>query len=184
MYIQTERLILRNFMNSDLEIFLAYRNDPVVAKFQGWGLPYPREKAEAFVASMTDRVALKQDGWIQYAVAVKDTNELVGDLGCYVKKDDIRQAKIGFTLAAKHWRKGYITEIIPCLLEYLFEDMDMHRVAADCDVENVASYRALEKLGFRREAHFLESYLINGVYGSEYHYGVLQREWRENLKRR
>lgn len=63
MYIQTERL-LRNFMNSDLEIFLAYRNDPVVAKFQGWGLPYPREKAEAFVASMMDRVALKQDGWI------------------------------------------------------------------------------------------------------------------------
>ncbi|MBK8821884.1 MAG: GNAT family N-acetyltransferase [Anaerolineales bacterium] len=100
------------------------------------------------------------------------------------KKDDIRQAKIGFTLAAKHWRKGYITEIIPCLLEYLFEDMDMHRVAADCDVENVASYRALEKLGFRREAHFLESYLISGVYGSEYHYGLLQREWRENLKRR
>ncbi|MBK8821883.1 MAG: GNAT family N-acetyltransferase [Anaerolineales bacterium] len=95
MYIQTERLILRNFMNSDLEIFLAYRNDPVVAKFQGWGLPYPREKAEAFVASMTDRVALKQDGWIQYAVAVKDTNELVGDLGCYVKKTIFDRPKSG-----------------------------------------------------------------------------------------
>ena len=52
------------------------------------------------------------------------------------------------------------------------------------DAENIASYRTLEKLGFRREAHFVESYLMDGVYTSEYHYGLLQREWRENLKQR
>lgn len=179
MYIHTERLILRNFTENDLETFVGYRNDPIVAKFQGWGIPYPREKGEAFIKSMKERVALKQDGWIQFAVALKDTDELIGDLGCYIKKDDVRQARIGYTLAEKYWRKGYITEIIPCLLKYLFEDMDMHRVAADCDVDNIASYRTLEKLGFRREAHFIESYLIAGVYGSEYHYGMLQREWRE-----
>jgi RimJ/RimL family protein N-acetyltransferase len=182
MYLQTARLTLRNFIDSDLEIFLAYRNDPVVAKYQGWGVPYPREKGEAFISSMKERTDLKQDGWIQYAVALKDTNELVGDLGCYIKKDDVRQARIGFTLAAKYWRKGYITEVIPCLLRHLFEEMNVHRVAADCDVDNIASYRTLEKLGFRREAHFIESYLVNGVYASEYHYGLLRREWMENQK--
>lgn len=184
MYLQTTRLTLRNFIDSDLETFLAYRNDPVVAKFQGWGIPYPREKGEAFISSMKERVALKQDGWIQFAVALKDTDELIGDLGCYIKKDDIRQARIGFTLASMHWRKGYITEVIPYLLEYLFEDMDIHRVAADCDVENIASYRTLEKLGFRREAHFVESYLMDDVYASEYYYGLLQREWREKTRGR
>ena len=96
----------------------------------------------------------------------------------------MRQARIGFTLAAKYWRNGYISEVIPYLLEYLFEDMDIHRVAADCDVENIASFRTLEKLGFRREAHFVESFLVNGGYTSEYHYGLLQREWREKFKRR
>ena len=182
MYLHTTRLILRNFIDSDLESFLAYRNDPVVAKYQGWGIPYPREKGEAFISSMKERVALKQNDWIQYAVALKDTDELIGDLGCYIKKDDVRQARIGFTLAAKYWRKGYISEVIPYLLEYLFEDMDIHRVAADCDVENIASFRTLEKLGFRREAHFVESFLVNGVYTSECHYALLQREWREKFK--
>jgi len=182
MYVQTARLVLRNFIDSDLESFLAYRNDPEVAKYQGWGLPYPREKGEDFIAFMKERTALKQGGWIQFAIALKDTDELIGDLGCYIKEDDIRQARIGFTIAAKHWRKGYVSEVIPHLLEYLFEDMDVHRVVADCDVDNVASYRTLEKLGFRREAHFVESYLVNGVYASEYHYGLLQREWRENFK--
>jgi len=184
MYLQTARLIVRNFVDSDLESFLVYHNDPEVAKYQGWGIPYPREDARAFISSMKEKTAPKQGGWLQLAIALKETDELIGDLGCYIKEDDIRQARIGFTLASKYWRKGYITEAIPCLLDYLFEDMDVHRVVADCDVENVGSYRTLEKLGFRREAHFVESYLMDGVYTSEYHYGMLQREWRENIKGR
>lgn len=178
MYLQSERLILRNFVESDLEPFLSYRNDPMVAKYQGWGIPYSRDKGQAFILSMLGKVDLKQDSWIQFAVALKDSNQLVGDLGCYIKKDDERQARIGFTLDSKHWRKGYITEIIPHLLDYLFEEMNIHRVAADCDVENIASQRTLEKLGFRKEAHFIESYLVDGLYASEYFYGMLQREWQ------
>jgi RimJ/RimL family protein N-acetyltransferase len=184
MYIQTERLILRNFVDNDLEPFLAYHNDPEVAKYQGWSIPYPREKGKAFVSYMKEMAVPKQGDWIQFAIALKDTDELIGDLGCYIKEDDVRQARIGFTLASKYWRKGYITEAIPCLLKYLFEDMDVHRIVADCDAENVASYRTLEKLGFRREAYFVESYLMDGVYTSEYHYGLLQREWREKPKGR
>lgn len=178
MYLQSERLILRNFVESDLEPFLSYRNDPMVAKYQGWGIPYSRDKGQAFILSMLGKVDLKQDSWIQFAVALKDSNQLVGDLGCYIKKDDERQARIGFTLDSKYWRKGYITEIIPHLLDYLFEEMNIHRVAADCDVENIASQRTLEKLGFRKEAHFIESYLVDGLYASEYFYGMLQREWQ------
>ena len=182
MYLQTSRLTLRSFIDNDLESFLAYRNDPEVAKYQGWGIPYPREKGEKFISSMRETNAPKQGVWIQFAVALKGTDELIGDLGCHVKKEDARQAVIGFTIASEHWRKGYAVEVISCLLEYLFEDMDMHRVTADCDVENAASYRTLEKLGFRREAHFIESFPVNGVYTSEYHYALLQREWRENFQ--
>jgi aminoglycoside 6'-N-acetyltransferase len=184
MYLQTARLVLRNFMNDDLETFLAYHNDPEVAKYQGWAIPYPRDSAKAFISAMKEMAAPKQGGWVQFAIALKETGELIGDLGCYIKDDDARQARVGFTLASKFWRMGYISEVIPYLLEYLFEDMNVHRVVADCDAENIASYRTLEKLGFRREAHFVESYLMDGVYTSEYHYGLLQREWRENLKQR
>lgn len=182
MLLQTSRLVLRNFKECDLDSFVSYRNAPEVAKYQGWEIPYPREKAEKFISSMKDKFALKQGDWIQYAVALKDTDELIGDLGCHLKKEDARQAVIGYTIASKHWRKGYAFEVIPYLLEYLFEDMNMHRVSADCDMENVASYRLLEKLGFRREAHYIESFLVNGVYTSEYHYGMLQREWIEKFK--
>jgi aminoglycoside 6'-N-acetyltransferase len=178
MLLQTTRLILRNFYDSDLENFFAYRNDPEVAKYQGWEFPYPREKAEKFITAMKEISLPVQGDWVQYAVALKESNALIGDLGCYIKKDDSRQAVIGFTFASKYWRKGYATEVIPALLKFLFEDMNMHRVTADCDADYIASYRTLEKLGFRQEAHFVESYLANGAYTSEYYYGMLQREWQ------
>ena len=57
----------------------------------------------------------------------------------------------------------------------------VHRVIADTDAENVASWKTLERLGFRREAHFVESLWFKGNWASEYHYAMLDREW-EKLK--
>ena len=178
MFLHTQRLLIRNFTASDLEAFLAYRNDPDVAKYQSWSLPYPREKAQALIREMQDVHAPKVDDWLQLAIELKETGELIGDLAFVIKADDARQAIIGFTIASAHQKKGYVTEAVTVLLDYLFEDIDMHRVIADCDTENIGSWKTLEKLGFRREAHFVESLLVGNEYTSEYHYGLLQREWR------
>jgi len=179
MLMQTPRLLIRNFKDADLVSFVAYRNEPEVAKYQGWKPPYTEEMGLKFIHQMKDMNAPKQGSWIQFALALKKTDELIGDLGVFIKQTDIRQATIGFSIAKGQWRKGFATEAISQILDYLYVDLDLHRVVADCDEENVASYRTMEKLGFRREAHFIESFLVNDVYRSEYHYGMLQREWRE-----
>ena len=92
---------------------------------------------------------------------------------------DTRQAYIGFTLSVIHWRKGYAEEACRRLLDYLFGELNLHRVIAECDVENTASYRLLERLGFRREAHLIENIWFKGSWGSEFHYGLLEREWKK-----
>jgi RimJ/RimL family protein N-acetyltransferase len=176
--LNAERLVLRNFKDSDLESFLSYRNDPQVAKYQGWDIPYAREQGVKLIKDMKDMHAPKQGHWLQLALELKATGEMIGDLGCFIKSEDARQATIGFTIAPEHWRKGYAAEAVSCLLEFLFGDLDLHRVAADCDIENTGSWHTLEKLGFRREAHFVENLFFKGAYVSEYHYGLLQREWR------
>lgn len=182
MFLHTPRLLIRNFTASDLEVFLAYRNDPDVAKYQGWSVPYPREKAETLIAAVKDIHAPKQGEWLQLALELKQTAALIGDVAFCIKDDDVRQAVIGFTIASAYWKKGFATEALTTLLDYLFEDIDMHRVVADCDTENIGSWKTLEKLGFRREAHMVESLLIGKEYTSEYHYGLLQREWRAKLR--
>ncbi|GAB4538344.1 MAG: GNAT family protein [Anaerolineales bacterium] len=178
MHIESARLRLRNFTEADEEAFFLYRNEPQVAKYQGWEIPYPRERARQLIQSMKRADLPMMGAWTQYAVALKSTDELAGDIGCYFKKEDSRQVVLGFTIAPRYWRNGYASEILQSFLGFLFERMNVHRVSADCDTENIASYRTLEKLGFRREAHFIESFLMDGAYTSEYYYAILEREWQ------
>ncbi len=178
MLLNAQRIVLRNFTEADLDPLLAYRNVPEVARYQGWKLPYTRELGLQLINEMKDMHAPKQGNWLQLAIEFKETGEMIGDVGMKIHESDARQAVIGFTVAPAYWRKGIATEAIGCLLGFLFEDLDLHRVTADCDADNAASWRTLERLGFRREAYFVESFLIDGVYTSEYHYGMLQREWR------
>src|SRR5262245_38357238 len=107
MLLNTKRLILRNFRDSDLESFLLYRNDPEVARYQGWDLPYTRLQAMKLIEEVRDMQAPKQGGWLQLAVELRETAEMIGDLGCFIKRDDASQAMIGFTIAQTHWRRGY-----------------------------------------------------------------------------
>lgn len=179
--LETERLILRQFKESDLEAFLAYRNDPEVAKYQGWEYPYPEDKATRFIKDMAKAVPA-QNTWMQIAVGLKSSQELIGDVAFFIKRDDERQAFIGYSLARPFWRKGYAYEGVSGLLGYLFNEMKLHRVIAECDVENIPSWELLEKLGFRREAHLVENIFFKGVYGSEYHYAMLGREWQEQFR--
>ena len=60
----------------------------------------------------------------------------------------------------------------------------MHRVTAVMDVDNVASWRLVERLGLRREAHFVENIFFKGSYASEYHYAILSQEWKEQIGNR
>jgi len=179
LYLESPRLILRSFQDSDLEIFLAYRNDPEVAKYQSWNVPYPREKGMQFIDLMKMSSPNNQGEWYQVAVELKSTHVVVGDVAFCTMVYDEKQALIGYSLARPYWHQGYAFEAVGRLLKYLFEDRGLHRVIAECDVDNAASWKLLERLGFRREAHLVENVYFKGNYGSEYHYALLAREWRK-----
>jgi aminoglycoside 6'-N-acetyltransferase len=124
-----------------------------------------------------------QDGsWFQVALELKGSGSMLGDVAFGLRHGAHRQASFGFTLARPYWGQGYATEACGAVLEYLFSELKLHRVTADCDVNNHASYRLLERLGFRREAHHLESYWLGECWGDEYLYALLEREWRPRLK--
>jgi RimJ/RimL family protein N-acetyltransferase len=177
--LETDRLRIRQFIDSDLESFLAYRNDPEVARYQGWHVPFPYEKARGFIGEMKTKVPTVQGEWFHAAIEEIVTGQVIGDVAFFLKKDD-PQAYIGCTIARPHWRKGYGMEATRHLLDYLFGELDLHRVIAITDIENVASSGMLDCLGFRREGHFVENLIFKGKWASEYHYAMLKREW-ENL---
>ena len=177
--LESERLILRRFTDSDLVPFLAYRNDPEVARYQAW-----ESCTEQEATAMIEELKSLQPGvpgeWFQFPIELKETGALVGDCALKVEQDG-RQAEIGFTLSREHQGKGYASEAISRLLDYAFGDLGLHRVVAITDIVNEPSIALLERLGMRREGHFVRNAWFKGRWTSEYLYAVLEDEW---LRRR
>jgi aminoglycoside 6'-N-acetyltransferase len=117
--------------------------------------------------------------WFQWAIQVRESGEMIGDCAFHLLSRDTRQAEIGVTLARSHQGHGYAQEAIKRLLEYLFDELELHRVYANCDPQNDPAWQILERMGFRREAHFVENLWFKGRYADEYWYAMLRREWLE-----
>jgi RimJ/RimL family protein N-acetyltransferase len=174
--IRTERLLIRSFQDGDLEAFLSYRNDPEVARYQSWDtISAPR--AQAFIQEQKGLTPGVPGQWFQFAIALRDTDQLIGDLGLHVQVHDARQAQFGITLNRAYQGMGLATEALTAVLDYAFINLDLHRLVAIVDVENERSAALMERTGLRREGHFLKNAWFKGRWADEYLYAVLQAEW-------
>jgi RimJ/RimL family protein N-acetyltransferase len=160
----------------DVLPFLAYRNDPAVARYQSWESCNLVEATE-FIRCHQSLEAGVPGQWLQIAIALKDTHALIGDCALKVQAQDPRQATIGVTLARQSQGQGFAIEALSCLLAVLFEGLKLHRVVADTDVENTAAWTLLERLGLKREGHLRQSLWFKGRWVDEYLYAILRHEW-------
>lgn len=170
----SQRLHIRALAQQDLPAFVRYRRHPDVARYQSWS-DYDDARGQALLDSQKGQRFGEEDTWFQMAVCDNHGN-LLGDLALHFLYDN--QLEIGFTLAPEHQGKGLAGEAVSTLLTWFFSHCQGHRVTAICDVENHASYRLLERLGFRREAHWIDNVFFKGAWGSEYQYALLAREWQ------
>ena len=180
--LETKRLKMRAFQDKDIQDFADYRSDPEVAKYQDWDAPYSVEKAAQFVAENKVICPGTPGEWHQIAIELKAEGDLIGDCVFHILAEDAQQAEIGFTLSRRYQGHGYATEAVTKLVDYIFCELKLHRIRAICDVDNLASSKLLERIGMRREAHFIENIWFKGRWGSEYLYAILRSEWTKSSK--
>jgi RimJ/RimL family protein N-acetyltransferase len=172
--IESSRLILRRFRESDLAPFLAYLNDPEVARYQTWE-SYTEQQAREVIEKQKNLEPGLPGQWFTFALELKETERLVGHVA--LKIIEAGQAEIGFTMARSSHGKGLACEGTACVLDYLFTKLRLHRVVAIADCDNEKSIALLERLGMRREGHFRQNIWFKGRWGSEYLYAILREEW-------
>lgn len=178
--VETPRLVLRRLRAEDLDALVAYRSDPEVSRYQSWS-DYDAKRGRSLIESMQGRQP-GEPGWFQFAIALKDTDALVGD--CALRTDeDPRLGEIGFTLSRGNQGQGLGTEAVRALLGYAFDTLQMHRVIAVTDAKNAAAAALLERVGMRREGHYLENAWFKGAWGDEFLYALLGREWARAARR-
>lgn len=142
----TQRLILRRFIDQDLERFLDYRQDPQVARFQGWSeISY--SEAQSFISEMNNAEIGKLGEWFQIAIADKQSNILFGDIGMLIYAENPAIVEIGFTVSRDRQGKGYAKEAVQALIDSLFELRTINKIICITDKLNESSVKLIKRLG-------------------------------------
>ena len=181
--LETARLVLRPFEDRDIEPFHLYRSDPEVARYQGWESPFPLEQAVRFVDEMKARSPGKPGGVVPAcAVAQKYRGNDRGLRLSPPGRRTLPRPRSGLPCRGPTRAAGTRAEAVTRLIDTLFGDLGLHRVLANCDPENTASSRLLQRVGMRHEGRFLESLWYKGRSCGRGRYALLRREWEERRR--
>ena len=103
---------------------------------------------------------------------------LIGDVVLFFHSEEHRAGEVGYVFAPPFHGHGYATEAVGALLDLAFSGLGLHRVVARLDARNEPSARLAERLGLRREAHFVRNELFKGEWTDEVVYATLAEQWR------
>jgi [ribosomal protein S5]-alanine N-acetyltransferase len=179
----TERLVLREFEEADFTSTNIYERDPEVVRYQSHGVRSPAESRD-YIRAVIEESRKSPRHLFDLAVTLREDGRLIGRCGMRMTAPEIREAALWYVLHPAFWRRGYITEAARALVGFGFEDLDVHRFFIDCDPQNIGSARVAQKLGMRREAHFVENAWLKGEWRDSLIYAILEREWRASTKAR
>lgn len=173
----TNRVILRNFRNEDLEDFYEYCSQEGVGEAAGWAhhvnVEDSREVLEKFIKDEN-----------KYAIVYKENNKVIGHIGVNEDSEDGKPdtKELGYALNKNYWRRGIMYEVVNAILDYTFSK-DINNIYACCFKDNIASKSLIEKCGFKLECEGeFYSPKLNRLFES-YEYLYKKEDWHKFTNR-
>lgn len=166
---------LRAYEKNDLEIARKFVNDPEVKKYLIPGIPFPLrvDDEEKWYNS------LNPFGKGEYSFAIEriEDGKYIG--GCGINKVDWKNsvAEVGIFLGKPYWNKGYGTDAMRVLVNFIFSEMNINKVKLEVFSFNERAIRSYEKVGFKIEGALREEIFRNGKYYNVIVMGLLRKEW-------
>lgn len=173
--LDTPRLHLRPLVPGDAGALFALYGDPDFMRFWSSSPWTSLEQARALIER--DQRELAAGEHLRLAIVPRAGGALLGTCSLFGWHAPSRRAEIGYGIAPAHWRRGYMHEAVCALIGFAFGELGLNRLEADIDPRNVASARALEKLGFVREGLLRERWIVAGEVSDSALYGLLARDW-------
>lgn len=171
----TPNLVIRDVGTADVEAFSAYMRREDYWRDLPVDPPTPESVSAMLEGWLKDQAKEPRISYFM-AAADKATGKVVGEAILYVRSNRWREGEIGWGVSSDHTGRGLGTEIGRAMLDLAFGKLDLHRVYAQCRVENSASRRIMEKIGMREEGILRENVLARGEWWSSVQYSILARE--------
>jgi RimJ/RimL family protein N-acetyltransferase len=175
--IQSERLSIRPLRPGDFDRHFAIYSNPDVVRFL-YEEAFDAQGAREHLKRRSSIDLPTEGSWVNLGVELLDEDILIGEVGLALISVVHGHCEIGYVFDPAYAGNGYATEASAVMVELAFSALGAHRVSGRLDARNDASARVLERLGMRREGHFVENEYVKGEWTDEAVYAVLEDEWR------
>ncbi|QNK62977.1 GNAT family N-acetyltransferase [Pedobacter sp. PAMC26386] len=148
-WIETERLILREYKESDWEAIHEYAQQEHILIYEAWG-PNNKANTKAFIQEVLQSQKAIPRVSFELAIILQEEDKLIG--GCGFRYDALEKDKgnLGYIINPEYWRSGYAVEATKALIRYAATELGVKTIEATCDVLNLASQAVLKHCGFFR----------------------------------
>jgi ribosomal-protein-alanine N-acetyltransferase len=174
-----ERVNLREFDITDAPARWAYVSDPLVSRYQSWTPLADLGACKDMLIS--DITEAKSEDRKVYLLAIELDGQVVGEAGINLGPARSASGSIFYTINRAVWGHGYATEAAQMILQFAFNTLKLHRVAATVNPENAPSRTVVtSKLGMRYEGRMREATrLFSDEWADQDIFGLLRRDWEE-----
>ncbi len=146
--LESDRLIIRPFQIEDLEAMFELNSNPIVQKYTGDVLVESLEQTKDMLENVVFE-DYKKHGYGRLAVIYKPENKLIGFTGIKYLPETGGDSDLGYRFLPEYWGKGIATESSKMSLELGFKKLNLKKIIGFTEIENLASTRVLEKMGFK-----------------------------------
>ncbi len=175
--LETDRLLLRRFVLEDAgAMYGNWASDAAVTKFLTWPAHASVDVTKKVLASWI--AAYERADFYNWAMELKQTGELIGNIAVGKFREDIASAELGYCMGTKWWGQGLMPEAGRAVVRYLFDEVGFNRIAAVHAVGNPKSGRVMQKLGMRYEGTLRQAGVCNQGVIDEVWYSILRDEYR------
>lgn len=176
--ITTQRLLIRPFIQSDLDDLFAFQSREDVTRFLYWN-PRSREEVAEVLKEWMVPPPMDTDGQsLVLAAELQESGRVIGSLFLFQRSVEHLQGEIGFVFNPGSQGRGLATEGAAEILRIGFQGLRLHRLSGRCDARNQASARLMERLGMRKEAHLIQNERVKGDWTDELVFAILAAEWQ------
>lgn len=178
--IETNRLILRKFKITDAEnIFKNYGSDPNVTKYFSWQTHKDIKDSEDIINLWISNY--EDNSVYNWGIELKEINEVIGNISVIKLDNTNKSCEIFYCIGSKYWNKGITTEAFQNIINYLFKEVEINRICAKHDIENIASGEVMKKCKMIFEGTLREIQFRNNRFCSFAVYSILKSEWMNTI---
>lgn len=146
--LETKRLFLRKFKIDDIEpMFRNWASNPEVTKYMTWFAHTSLNETAEYINKWVARY--EEEDRYNWAIVLKETNEPIGSIGVVRMDEETQLAEMGYCIGQEFWAKGYTSEALQCVIDYLFSETDFQTIQAGHDVRNPNSGKVMKHCGLK-----------------------------------